>query len=139
MKPDDQYLRESLQSEFRAASWDYHGRTVRNLFVSIAMIMLITLPYLHKDLPTSFIFSIIGTIVVGICAGITSSRFKWSLFVDVAVSGIALIIFESYAIATFDSSDRSLPILILSQFLALLFFMAFYYSVVTLRRWNDHR
>src|SRR3989344_3275258 len=106
-RPDEDILRANLYEEQRAASQDYRGDTIRYLFISIGTIMLLTLPYANRNVPFNFILSVAGTVTVGICAGMTNARWRWTLFLDSVVATGGLIFFESYAVAIYKSEHSS--------------------------------
>lgn len=140
MRPDDSYLRELMQSELRSASHAYYGHTVRNLFLVAGVIMLLVLPYINQGfLSPMKAGTIIGIIFVGICAGLTTSSAYWVFILDLIVAGCALLICEGYAMAAGAAAGRVTPSVIITQFLAVLFFCAFYFSIKTIRRWHTHQ
>ena len=138
-RPDEDILRANLYEEQRAASQDYFGDTIRYLFISIGTIMLLTLPYANRNVPFNFILSVAGTVTVGICAGMTNARWRWSLLLDSIVGTCGLVFFESYAVAIYKSEHSSFFMLLLIQLLSLLFFFAMYFSIQTFRRWLTYR
>lgn len=138
-RPDEDILRANLYEEQRVASQDYFGDTIRYLLISISTIMLITLPYANRGVPFHFILSILGVVIVGICAGLTNARWQWSLLLDVVVAGGGLLFFEAYAVVIYRDSSASFFMMLLCQLLALLFFFAMYFSIQTFRRWMTYR
>ncbi|MEK7615889.1 MAG: hypothetical protein AAB420_01625 [Patescibacteria group bacterium] len=137
-RPDDDILRANLYEEQRAASQDYFGDTIRYLFIIIATIMLITLPYANRKVPFYFIISIVGVLLVGLCAGLTNARWQWTLLFDAIVAAGGMFFFEAYAVTIY-RNHGSFFMLLLSQLLALLFFFAMYFSIQTFRRWLTYR
>ena len=139
MRPDDEYLRERFHEEQRVLSRDYYGETVRNLFLVAGIIILFSLPFFHKVFKLPYIIPILAIVVLSLCAGFTNPRLKWSLAIDAIVAGIALVVFEYYAIDAYQSQSLLKLFFLINQILALIFFFALYYCIQTLRRWMTYR
>ena len=123
------------EEDDRSSSSHYYGDTVRYIFIMACSIMLVPLPYMNRRVEFSLFLSIAGIVIVGLCAGAVNARKQWTVRCSAAVSGIALIAFEYYAVLIYQAPATSLVALFINQLLALLFFFALYYSVQTLRKW----
>lgn len=110
----------------------YYGDIVRILFVTAGLIMLITLPFFGNLIPVPYFASIIIILTIAILAGLTNPVQKWIAMIDTGVSVVAFVGFEYYAIQAFSQKSDFLFFSI-NQVLAIIFFVALYYSTKTLR------
>jgi hypothetical protein len=111
----------------------YYGDNVRRLFFVGAIIMLVALPSYHEFIAFPPMLSILAAVIVGIAAGFTSPKHKAVLMLDIVISLVAVIIFEYYAVDTYIKFSFSSLLLWINQALAIIFFLALYYSTKTLR------
>lgn len=118
---------------FKSNKWapHYYGDLVRKFFFAGGLTMVITLAFYKHVLPVPSFFSIIAILVVGIAAGITNPRQKWISVLNTGISLVAFIVFEFHAVEGFDRLDD--PLFLITQGLAIIFFLALYFSVKTLR------
>lgn len=110
----------------------YYGDIVRALFLAGAILMAISLPFLNSVLPVPAYASIFIIIAIGLIAGLTNPVQKWVIASNVLISFVAFVSFEYYAIYYFSKLNFSL-VFIINQILALIFFVAMYYSIKSLR------
>lgn len=110
----------------------YYGDMVRSLFFVGAIIMAVTLPFFTNQLPVPASIAIFIILAIGTIAGLTNPRQKWVLYTNVTISTIAFMTFEYYATVSFTSYFFS-DFFLLNQTLAIIFFVAFYYSIKSLR------
>ena len=112
----------------------YYGDIIRRLFILAGIIMFTLMPVFSDRIPEPTSISILAVIILVAGAGITNPKRAWTAYFDLAVSSIAIIVFEYYGILTY-SSSRSYTdsFFIVNQILAVLFLLAFYYSVKTVR------
>lgn len=108
----------------------YHGDVVRVLFFVAGIIMLIGLPFFKDLIPFSLNISILSILVLGLIAGFTNPRQMWVAIINVLISLAGFIIFEYYAVTSFDPSTLFFWT---NQALALIFFLTLYFSTKTLR------
>ena len=108
----------------------YYGDIVRSLFIIVGIAMLITLPILKTEVPVSVPISIILVLVVGVVAGLTSPQHRWVMVADAVIALCGVVIFE-YAAANL--SELWGVFFWANQFLAIIFFIALYYSAKSLR------
>ena len=109
----------------------YHGDMVRRLFFSGGIIMILALPFFKDLIPVPEFISILAMLIIGFMAGLTNPRLKWTAFLDCIISLVAFATFEFSAIKNYSSPEAML--FWLDQALAIIFFLALYYSTKTLR------
>jgi len=109
----------------------YYGDTIRLIFVIGGIGMLLTLPVFQDRINLPIFISIIAMLGIGVTAGLTNPRQRWVIIFNAVASALGFFIFEYYAVDAF--TGRVDLFFLANQFLALLFFIALYYSVKTLR------
>lgn len=114
-------------------SLHYHGDVVRKLFVVSTIIMIGTLPFVNHLLPVSSLVSIIGVVVVGSLAGFISPRRGSVILMDFIISVGGVMIFEFYAIDSYNKDLANGLLFVINQTLAVIFLFALYYSAKTVR------
>lgn len=123
---------EDMDSGHAPRMMHYYGDIVRRLFLLGAAIMLLGFPFFNKEIDQSPMYSLMGMILLVMAAGITNPRQRWIVFLDTVFSAIAVFNFEYYAIK-FWVPPAPRAIFITDQLLAVIFLVALYYSVKTLR------
>ncbi len=110
----------------------YYGDIVRVLFL-IAGGALIVAPVL-APLSSGMVTLLAPCILLlGVMAGITNPRQRWTMLANLLIAAIALLVLEGVAIGAYRAADGiSVPFL-LWQALALNFFIALYFAAKTLR------
>ena len=111
----------------------YYGDLVRILFMTAAIVMAITLPFLTADLPFPFLLSIFAILIIGILAGITNPLQKWTSITDTIISVICIITFEYFAVNAYLEKSFANLFFLTNLTLAVIFIFALYYSTKTLR------
>src|SRR3989344_4510405 len=111
----------------------YYGDVVRRLFIVGSFVMLLTLPIFNSLIPVHVFFSILAIIIVSTIAGMMNPIHKTMAVIEFFVSIIALLIFEYFAVEYFVSLGQNHPLFFINQGLAILFFVALYFSSKTLR------
>ncbi|OGF82312.1 hypothetical protein A3B18_03160 [Candidatus Giovannonibacteria bacterium RIFCSPLOWO2_01_FULL_46_13] len=113
----------------------YYGDTVRRLLIAGGTIMIVTLPFFGELIPVPLVVSILAIVVVGVVSGLINPRQKWTSTLDFAISIIGFICFEYLAANTYASDGEYFRSLFFwtNQTLAIIFFIATYYGVKTLR------
>lgn len=109
----------------------YYGDTVRKLFLSGAIIMLLVYPLFNHTIPAQPMLNIVGIILLSVMAGLTNPRQTWILVADVFLSIAAVSVFEYYAVSFAQAGNQNL--FIINQLLAVCFFTALYFAVKTAR------
>ncbi len=94
--------------------------------------MIIFIPLQGSLLPTASIFFVLGILLIGVLAGLTDPRKRWVCWCNVLISAFGLLVFEFYAALGYRAEGFNFDFLV-HQAIALLFFIALYYSTKTLR------
>ena len=108
----------------------YYGDIIRNLFIIAGLAMLATLPILKTEVPVSVPFSLVFVLVVGLAAGLTSPHHRWIMAVNAVIAFCGVAMFEYAAV---NLSELWSLFFWTNQFLAIVFFIALYYSAKSLR------
>jgi hypothetical protein len=110
----------------------YYGDIVRKLFILSAIIMLGTLPFFANLLPAPFFSTIIVVLIIGVVAGLTNPRQLGIAVISVIIAILAFATFEYYAVISYLQYSLS-GLFWTNQILAIIFFIALYYSSKTVR------
>jgi hypothetical protein len=110
----------------------YYGDIVRRLFLIAAFVMAATLPYFSPLIGKPLLMSIVGILVLAVAAGLTSPAYSLSSILNALVAIGAVVVFETYAVQRFSEFGTDVFFLI-NQALALIFLVAFYFGMKTLR------
>lgn len=110
----------------------YYGDVVRSLFMVAGGAMLIFIPLQGSLLPDAALFFVFAVVLMAIVAGLTNPRGRSVCYCNVAISFLGVLIFEFYAARGYREEGFSFDFL-MHQIIALLFFVALYYSTKTLR------
>ena len=86
----------------------YYGDTIRILFICMAVIMLITTPFLKNQLPVPAFYSIFGVLVLSILAGFINPKSRSIIIFDFLVSIFALIIFGYQMVTSYNGFSLDL-------------------------------
>ncbi len=111
----------------------YYGGLVRKLFIFAAFVMIATLPFFNNNLSLPPFFSIISIIILGLAAGLLEPRNKLAFVCNLIISILGVLIFEYYAIATYQVRSFTDAQFLVNQLLAIIFLFALYNSTKTLR------
>lgn len=109
----------------------YYGDYVRQLFTSVAAILLIGSPFYSSSLGAQLPLEIIGAIVLVGLAAFANPHTRWVFAASAVVSGIGLAIFQMWALSGYE--DGTLVQFLIRELLAILFLIAFYFSMKTVR------
>lgn len=115
----------------------YYGDIVRKLFLSASIIMICTGPFFTDLIGISFIISIIAVMIIAFLAGLQSPNKDWVTYINTIVAATASSLFQYKAISYYITSTPytiSWLFFTVNQLLAVLFFIALYYSSKTMRR-----
>ena len=105
----------------------YYGDTVRRLLIAGGTIMIVTLPFFGELIPVPLVVSILAIVVVGVVSGLINPRQKWTSTLYFSISIIAANTYAS------DGEYFRSLFFWTNQTLAIIFFIATYYGVKTLR------
>lgn len=109
----------------------YYGDMIRVLFLIAGIIMLLGLPFFKDLLPIPYIIPILTILVVDFFAGLTNPKLNWVIALNLIISLFGFLVFEYTAVSNFSDSHKSFAFV--NQILAIIFFIALYYSTKTLR------
>ena len=110
----------------------YYGDIVRILFFIAGVVMLFSLPFFYSLLAVPVNVSILVILGMAFLAGIISPRHFPVAAVESFISIILFLFFENTAMNYFISGENIIYA-ILNQILAIIFFIAIYYSIKTVR------
>ena len=94
--------------------------------------MLLGLPILNQTISVPAYASILFVLIVVFIAGITNPATKWLSTLDLIVSLLGFIVFEYYSVRVFTEGSIYF-IYLINQAIAILFLLAFYFAVKTVR------
>ncbi len=109
-----------------------HTNIVSKLFLAAAIIMLLSYPGFKIFLPQYPIFMIGAITLLSVMAGLTNLKGKWLALINIVISIIAIIYFESHAIM-FVRVPNLIGIFLIDEILTLIFVLALYFSIKTFR------
>lgn len=116
----------------------YYGDTVRSLFLIAAIIIFLMVPFGGSSEPKLAILLIASSIILTLFAGLTNPKTKAVAVIDSVISALGCFIFESLAISAYRASslmtDTAFFVL---QVLAIIFLLALYFSIKTVRGMNQ--
>ena len=110
----------------------YYGDIVRILFV-VAAVILFSMQFTGIRLPFSTFGSIMMIIVLVTAAGLTNPVQAWIHWVNIFIAGFCLLLFGGLALNRFQTQAALFPDGILIGILAMMFLVALYSAVKTLR------
>ncbi len=106
---------------------------VSKLFLFAAIIMLVTYPSFRTFLPQYPIFMIGAIALLSVMAGLTTSKRRWMVGIDIIISLFAIVYFENHAI-TYAQIPSLIGIFLTDQGLVFTFVIALYFSVKHFRK-----
>ena len=115
----------------------YYGDYVRQFFIAAAALMLIGAPFYASFLFVELPFEIAGALVLVALAALTNPLKKGTLLADAIASGVGMVVFESWALLAY--YDSSWVQFILREIIAIIFLVAFYFSMKTVRAFALHQ
>lgn len=115
----------------------YYGNSVRTLFIITGILMVVSLPFFSSLLNIPLYVSLIAILGLAVFGGFLNPVQKWIIVANTVISVAAFVGFEYYAVHTYKSLPPDVPLHVaffwINQAFALLFFLAVYLSVKTLR------
>ncbi len=108
----------------------YHGDVVRILLIIAGLIMLVSLPFFKDLISMPLILSVVAILAIGLLAGLTNPKVIWVIAFDSIASIVGFLVFEYIALKYF---NEHIFFALVNQILAVIFFIAIYYSTKTLR------
>lgn len=95
--------------------------------------MLIGLPAVTNYLSIPAVFSVVGILVLVLAAGLTSPKQIWDAGINVVISVIAFVVFETYAVNAYSEHGMNDKFFVANMALGLIFLFAIYFGVKTFR------
>ena len=115
----------------------YHGTIVRRLFLIAGIAMMATLPFFSELIFLPSFISVLGIVIIAFLAGLESPEKRWVLVLNTAIASLACALFEYQAVHFYVTSTTDTTLdrwfFWVNQGLAIIFFLALYYSSKTLR------
>ncbi|MEK9186250.1 MAG: hypothetical protein AAB885_01555 [Patescibacteria group bacterium] len=111
----------------------YHGMTVRKLFITAAVIMVLSLPFLSPLLPVPIFISLLSILTIAMVAGLANPYQRWVGWLTTLTACGAFLTFEYHAVIAFLEYGSNNHLFFVNQILALIFLSALYLSTKTLR------
>ena len=108
------------------------GRVVQKLFFVNSLIMIVGLPIFSSNLGFPILIPILGIVVVAIFAGLTGSKNRLMMSLDILVSIVGGVVFEFASIASYSTTGLSAYFLF-NQFVAIVFLVALYFSIRSIK------
>lgn len=115
----------------------YYGDAVRQLFVVAAVLMLVGAPFYADSLRVELPFEIVGAVILVALAALANPYKKFVFFVGAIAAGVGLVIYEIWALYTYFESTWLQ--FILREAIAIIFLVAFYFNMKTVRAFVLHR
>lgn len=115
----------------------YYGDSIRIIFIITGVTMILFLPFFSEIINLPILYSVVGILALSIVGGILNPKQFYSIFINMVVSIIAFGVFEYYAIYAYLELPRGVGqntlFFWVNQIFALLFFVATYLSVKSVR------
>ncbi len=109
----------------------YYGDYVRRIFLGIAIILLLSAPFLLEIALALVAIQITGAIALILLSALTNPKNKTIMIADVIASLIGIVALEIFVLAAYRGG--AILAMIAFQLVALAFIYAFYLSLKTLR------
>ncbi|MFA5954063.1 MAG: hypothetical protein WC817_00815 [Patescibacteria group bacterium] len=122
--------------EMFEVSAHYYGDTVRRLFVTAAVVIVVTTPFVSSFLPVPVLIAALGALAIVIVAGLTNPRERWSAALNLVTATVGSIVFQYQAAIDYLVAAGNAPKLFMftvDEVLAVIFMVAVYYSSKTFR------
>lgn len=115
----------------------YYGDAVRVIFVVAGLAMIVMFPFFSNILKIPVLVPILAVLILAVLGGFLNPEQTWIIALNTAVSILGCGIFQYYAVHAYlnlsPTSDINVAFFWANQVLAILFFVAIYLSVKTLR------
>lgn len=114
----------------------YYGNIIRLIFVISGLIMAISFPFFSKLINLPLPIAIFAVLVLAILGGLINPKQKWVILLNAIAPMIAFCTFEYYAVSTYLNyvpNSIDISFFWINQILALMFFVATYLEIKTLR------
>ncbi len=115
----------------------YYGDIVRQFFLVAAAAMILGAPFYANNLGAEIPFEILGAIILVALAALANPHSKAMFYANAVAAGVGFLVYESWALMQY--TESTWVQFILRELIAALFFMAFYFSMKTLRAFIFHQ
>ena len=115
----------------------YYGDTARMLMLAGAGFALLVIPFSSGFLHDAFMFDIIIGLAIVASAALTNPHSKLLAVSDALLSGFAVVLFEMDAFQNYQAGE--LLTFVFYEGIAILFILAFYFSLKTVRAFTLHQ
>src|SRR3989344_3610993 len=109
----------------------YYGDIVRQLFIAGALLILIGAPFYADTLSVELPYEMVAALVLAALAALVNPHSKPLLLANAVAAGVCLLVYEHWALTQYDTSTWTQ--FILRELIALIFLIAFYFSLKTVR------
>lgn len=114
----------------------YYGDVIRILFLVAAALISIGAPFYTQDLKIELPVLIAATIALACFAALTSPLKTIVMLLDCLISGVGFVIFQLWVLDNFSEATQLATLL--REVIAIVFILAFYYSIKTFRAMLMH-
>jgi peptidoglycan/LPS O-acetylase OafA/YrhL len=115
----------------------YYGDYIRRVFVAIALVLLVSAPFIASDAPVLFIIATLTAFILIGLSAFTNPKSKSIMIANAAVAAVGIVLFEIVALAAF-KFDATL-LFVGSEAMALILASALYMSLKTVRAMQLHQ
>ncbi len=114
----------------------YYGDAVRVIFIIAGLAMILMFPFFSSILKIPIFLPIVTVIILAVLSGFLNPKQMWIIVANTVVSMLACAAFQYYAVEAYlhlSPNPMTISFFWANQILAVLFFVALYLSVKTLR------
>ncbi len=114
----------------------YYGDAIRTIFLVAGAGIIITLPFFSEISKIPSIISIAMAVIFALFGGLMSPRQRQAMIANAVIALIGFIVFEYCAMDAYQTSTtdpKYQAFFLVNQILAVLFFLAMYLSMKTIR------
>lgn len=109
----------------------YHGDVIRQLFIAAVVLMLVGAPFYAGALQVQLPFLIVGALMFAGIAALANPHKKWIFVASAVAAGTGFVVYELWALQQY--AESSWIQFILREVIAIVFLIAFYFSMKTVR------
>ena len=133
----EEYPGDHVRGPFLPHLNHYFGDIVRQIFISTAALILVAAPFYADNLRVELPFEIGGALALVALAALANPHNRGSMVGSSIAAGVGLVIYEIWALYAYH--DSSWVQFFLRELIALLFLVAFYFSLKTVRAFIMHQ
>lgn len=115
----------------------YHGNVVRQLLITAVILMLVGAPFYAGSLKIQLPFLVVGALLLASVAAIANPHKRWVFIAGAGAAGIGFAVYEMWSLYQYTESTWMQTVL--RQIIALIFLVAFYFSMKTIRAFTLHK